>query len=173
MTDELKELEETLASAKPAPLSAEQLARFTSAMENWEEHEAKPSESNVVPFPGSATAEKAGSQSGKTFGGRAVAIAACVALMGAATAVWVTSPEQETATAETQPVTTGKMIPPELKRNFFNVSDDRTFFNEADQPMRQMSIDYSEEVKLQDDQGRTIIMTEPKRQTVVVPIETN
>ena len=173
MTDELKKLEEDLASTPLSPLSAEQLARFSSAMDNWEEHIDKDLSSNVVPFPGAKVEESKVTKG--WFAGRGVAVAACVALMGAATAFFVTAPSEVEATAETEaaPIKSGTMIPPELKRNFFNVSDDRTFFNEADQPMRQMSIDYSEELKLQDKDGREIILTAPKRETVVVPVETN
>lgn len=171
MTDELKDLEDTLKRVEPACLSPELLDRLDSAMSRWKELDFDGgAESKVVPFP-QAEDQKGGNRD-SIFSLPWLSAAAAVAILGASAAIFM-SPDESMPQPQIVEKVEAKPSLPQLQRNFTNVSGDRLYWKDEHQPMRQMSLEYVDRVRVQDENGRVFLLEQPKRQTFLVPMRTD
>ncbi len=170
MTDDLKELENALRHVQPSRLSPDLLDRLDQAMQKWEQHTPESEEeSNVVPFPATQPAKKSWS----LFSSQGLSAAAAVAILGASAAVFLTPSTQKPEEAVAQESSSAQQSAPKLNRNFTNVTADRMYWNDDKQPMRQLSLDYVDSLQVTDDQGRVLLLKQPKRRTFLVPLQTD
>jgi len=170
MTDDLKELENTLRRVQPSRLSPDLLDRLDQAMSKWEQHApTEETESNVVPFPTAPTAKKPWS----LFSPQGLSAAAAVAILGASVAIFVTPSDQVGDNTVAEENVAPIQQAPKLNRNFTNVTADRMYWNDDKQPMRQLSLDYVDSLQVTDDQGRVLLLEQPKRRTFLVPLQTD
>ncbi len=184
------ELEQHLGQLAPSPMPDDIIERMVKAMDRW--HEQVPVEEKVVPFgnqPPTAGKRK------KTFGGGMLASAAAVALLGAVTALMfphfsgesrspvaaATAGASENITASAvssrpsvaapAPAREAWLVPDSLSHNVTNTTSEGVIMAE-NTPHRCIRVDYVDRVKVQDEDGREIIVRRPGVKYLMLPMET-
>lgn len=185
--DDLMALEARLEQMSPAAVPGDMLTRMCDAMDQWHEHPA--TQENVVSFiPAQKTAPR-------FLSGGMLAAAAAVAVLGAVAALvlpHISSPQSSTmadAGPDSQSFTESAFSTPdiassEITQNATFTSDalshkvtstrDRgVIFSEDNTPLRCIRIDYVDQIKITDKEGREIDIKTPGVDFMLIPVETN
>lgn len=194
---ELGDLETHLGQLAPAGLSGDVLSRMVRAMDRW--HEFVPVEEKVVPFGASKQPSADQEQTKQKSANYSMyAAAAAVALLGAVAALVMPQLNQTNTVAiageNTQPsqdVSSSDdlgnihavdvknaprdawLVPDSLSHKVTNTRDTGILMTRDNVPHRSIRIDYTDQIKVLDEDGREIEITRPGVQYVLIPVQTN
>lgn len=193
MDSELKKLEETLAELKPQQMSQEMLTRLDLTMSNW--HKAVPVEEKLVVFPNAQDESPHRSEEvQERKKGRAVMwrSAAAVAIMGAATALFMTQPQEDSkamafqqvstpaatntvnvVAAETHSAFIDQFSPVSMNRQLLTAADDGVVINGQNQAHRCIRLEYQDRHAYENLRGQQVEIERPSVDYYIVPIATD
>ncbi|MFK7911832.1 MAG: hypothetical protein AB8F34_14715 [Akkermansiaceae bacterium] len=192
--DGLDDLEKHLEHINPATMRTDVVSRMIAAMDSWHEH--VPVEEKVVSFSDQQVKPTvSGVPKPKTQSGNMIAAAAAVALLGAAAALILPhfSSDEKQALASggddfpqrtltnvgdfnVSNQSTAKdawLVPDALSHRVVNTADRGIVMSENQTLHRCIRLDSVERIKIEDEDGREIVISRPSVQYVLIPVETN
>jgi hypothetical protein len=161
--------EARLRNNSPLPLSADFLASLETILTGV----PFPGEVKIVPFPRNRPVEVAAPRKRPIW-----AAAAAVALIGAASALWMPN-EKPTAqlTQSTTPsaplVAVSNLVPASYNRGVSEVHDEGVVWKSKTQPHNLVRVVYKDRITLKDDKGRTYQVEQPRVEYLLVPAKTD
>jgi len=173
---DLEKLEEELSSLVPHGMPEDLISRMDDAMCRW--HETVPLEEKVISIqPTQETSQK--NQPKRSW--FSWSDAAAVALLGAASALWMTQSgnhEMSTAQQTVMPFTTSEIVPSSFKplSTEANVvgATQRGITRLADgSPARCVEVEVSQQMSFINDAGERVILKNPQVEILLMPIQTD
>lgn len=176
MDSELKRFEEELERLSPGSMPEGLIARMEAAMENWESEEGVSPDpvDKVVPFPRAVAVDRGGAPRW--------AAAAAVAVLGALTAVFLTSESEPGSNQQAGSSSTGTIAPeraqpvvfaPEVATRKVLRASDEGMLDDGRHPMGVMRYDYVDRVVFRNELGEELHMEVPSVGWRVFPLVTD
>lgn len=170
LTPAEERFEARLRGASPAPLSEDFLATLESIISGV----PFPNEVKIVPFPRSRPLEVSAPRKRPIW-----AAAAAVALIGAASALWMptdkpTAQITRTTAPGTPPASAiNNLVPASYNRGVSEVHDEGVVWKSKTQPHNLVRVVYKDRITLKDDKGRTYQVEQPRVEYLLVPAKTD
>lgn len=179
MDKELRDLEQQLGRLNPSVMPADMLARMETAMQRWQNHVTP--QDKIIPFEAISPQKTHNHHRSFTL----IASAAAIALIGAvsvmlkpsekaAPEVAQSSPEPALvapSSAATPPSGIALTSNPRVGSSILNSSDDTITYDENGRPMRVVSVELIDELKIKDAHGREFTIKRPRTEHYLVPVE--
>jgi hypothetical protein len=172
------EMEHRLRAHEPAPLEDAMLERMLAHVDGLSFPKSQP---KILPFPATVAAEPRTA----SRGGRWLAAAAAVAMMGALAGWFVphgsntekplaaSSGQRENASSRPHLTAPSGLVPAGINRGLSEASDEGVVLNQNSQPHRVLKFVYNERVTLKDANGRTYHVDRPRVEYLIVPAKTD
>lgn len=161
--------EARLRDISPAPLSADFLASLETILTSV----PFPGEVKIVPFPRSRPVEVAAPRKRPIW-----AAAAAVALIGAASALWMpdakpTAQITQSTSPSAPSAVLSNLVPASYNRGVSEVHDEGVVWKSNTQPHNLVRVVYKDRITLKDDKGRTYQVEQPRVEYLLVPAKTD